>query len=227
MDDTVALIPARGGSRGLPRKNTADLCGKPLLAWTIEAALKSRSLTRVFVTTEDDEIADLAASHGATIIARPTELATDEARTEDVVAHALDAIDALGAAARYFALLQPTSPLRDEGHIDELVAGALEAGVSCAWSVVPAEHHPFKMLVSRHGALQPVAGVHDLSSPRQQLPRAYRQNGAIYWLSCDAFRRSRTFFVPPVHRYEMSEELSVDIDTASDLRICRELLENR
>jgi len=227
MDDTIALIPARGGSRGLPRKNTADLCGKPLIAWTIEAALKSATMTHVFVTTEDDEIADLATRHGATVIARPARLATDDARTEDVVQHALDAIDERGIAVRYFALLQPTSPLRDERHIDELVAGALKAGASCAWSVVSAEHHPFKMLVERDGGLRPVVGVDELGSPRQQLPRAFRQNGAIYWMSCDAFRRHRTFFVPPVHPYEMSREQSVDVDTAADLNACRKLLESR
>lgn len=227
MDDTIALIPARGGSKGLPRKNTADLCGKPLIAWTIEAALKSATLTRVFVTTEDDEIADLARRHGATVIARPPQLATDDARTQDAVQHALDAIDGLGVAARYFALLQPTSPLRDEGHIDELVSSALKAGASCSWSVVGAEHHPFKMLVERDGELRPVVGVDELSGPRQRLPRAFRQNGAIYWMSCDTFRQHQTFFVPPVRPYEMSSEDSIDIDTAADLEAARRLLESR
>jgi CMP-N-acetylneuraminic acid synthetase len=226
MDDTIALIPARGGSKGLRRKNTVDLCGKPLIAWTIEAALKATSLTGVFVTTEDEEIADIAASYGATVIARPAELSTDDARTEEVVAHALDAIETLGLGALYFALLQPTSPLRDEQHIDELVASAMKSGASCAWSVVPAEHHPFKMLVRRDGELRPVVSVDELSAPRQRLPAAFRQNGAIYWMSWEAFRRHRTFFVPPVHPYEMSEEQSVDIDTAADLDACQQLLES-
>lgn len=227
MDDTIALIPARGGSKGLRRKNTVDLCGKPLIAWTIEAALNATSLSGVFVTTEDEEIADVAASYGVTVIARPAELATDDARTEDVVAHALDAIDRLDLAARYFALLQPTSPLRTERHIDELVASAIESGASCAWSVVPAEHHPFKMLVTPNGELRPVVGVKELSSPRQQLPAAFRQNGAVYWMSCEMFRQHRTFFVPPVHPYEMSQEQSVDVDTAADLDVCRKHLESR
>lgn len=227
MADTIALIPARGGSKGLAHKNTADLFGKPLIAWTIEAALRATSLTRVVVSTEDEEIADIAAAHGATVVARPAELATDGARTEDVVTHALDAIDELGLAAPYFALLQPTSPLRTATHIDDLVSAAMQAGASCAWSVVRAEHHPFKMLVQRDGELRPVAGVDALSSPRQKLPRAFRQNGAIYWMSCEVFRQHQTFFVPPVHLYEMSREQSVDIDTAADLNACQELLGSR
>lgn len=226
-NETVAVIPARGGSKGMPRKNIAELCGKPLIAWTIEAALNSATLTRTYVTTEDEEIAEIAARYGATVIARPAELATDDARSEDVVLHALDATAQLGDSARYFALLQPTSPLRHEGHIDALVTAALQAGLGCAWSVTAVEHHPWKMLLERDGELRPVAQVEALSAPRQSLPRAYRQNGAIYWMSCDAFRQHRTFFVPAVHLYEMAKEQSVDIDTAADLQTARKLLESQ
>jgi len=222
--ETVAIIPARGGSKGLPGKNIAPLAGKPVIAWTIEAAMKATTLGHAFVTTEDDEIGRIAASYGATVIKRPAELATDEARSEDVVLHALDALDELGLCAQYLALLQPTSPLRNEGHIDGLIGGALEAGASCAWSVIRADHHPWKMLVDRDGDLRPVAHTKDLSAPRQELPRAYRQNGAIYWLSCEAFRQHQTFFVPPVQAYEMTAEQSIDIDTAVDLDAAGKLL---
>jgi len=227
MDETVALIPARGGSKGLPRKNLAGLCGKPLIAWTIEAALKSTAMTRVFVTTDDDEIGRVATSYGAEVIRRPAELATDEARSDDVVRHALQALEDLQLTPRYLALLQPTSPLRTEDHIDALIRSALEAGTSCAWSVTSVDHHPWKMLVERDGEVQPVARIEDLSAPRQELPRAYRQNGAIYWVSNEAFQRHKGFFAPPVHLYEMSAVHSVDIDTAADLEAARRLLESR
>jgi CMP-N-acetylneuraminic acid synthetase len=225
MAETVALIPARGGSKGLPRKNLAVLGGKPLIAWTIEAASKAATLGRVFVSTEDDEIADVAARYGATVIDRPPVLAGDDTRTEDVVLHALDHLAAQEEGAEFVALLQPTSPLRNETHIDQLIGGARQAGARCAWSVTPTAHHPWKMLVKQDGMLEPVAGVDDLSAPRQSLPSAYRQNGAIYWLACDLFRRHRTFFVPPVHAFEMTADESVDIDTADDLRHCQSLLE--
>lgn len=227
MADTLALIPARGGSKGVPRKNVTDLGGKPLIAWTIEAALKAETLSRVFVSTEDAEIAEVAARHGASVIDRPKALAGDEARTEDVVLHALDHLDAGGEIEEHFALLQPTSPLRTARHIDGLVRDALQAGAQCAWSVIPAEHHPWKMLVKKGGVLEPLSDVKNLSAPRQALPPAYRQNGAIYWLACDLFKKHRTFFVPPVHAYEMTAEASVDIDTAEDLQRCQTLLERR
>lgn len=227
MADTLALIPARGGSKGLPRKNLAGLRGKPLIAWTIEAALNAETLSRVFVSTEDAEIAEVATRHGATVIDRPEALAADDTRTEDVVLHALDQLGAGGELEKHFALLQPTSPLRTAKHIDGLIHAALQAGAACAWSVAPAAHHPWKMLVKQSGTLEPVSGVKNLSAPRQALPAAYRQNGAIYWLACRLFEKHRTFFVPPVHAYEMTAEASIDIDTADDLQRCQTLLERR
>jgi len=124
-------------------------------------------------------------------------------------------------------LLQPTSPLRDEGDIDALIEAAVAAGVSCAWSVTEAEHHPWKMLIDEHGALRPVAGLAELNAPRQALPPAYRQNGAVYWMSSEAFREHESFFVPPVHPHVMESTQSIDIDTAEDLEIARRILDKR
>ncbi len=227
MADTVGLIPARGGSKGLPRKNLADLGGKPLIAWTIEAALGAGTVGRVFVSTEDAEIANVAKGFGAQVIDRPVSLAGDETRTEDVIVHALQHLDQQGSVEPYFALLQPTSPLRAAAHIDQMIGDALRAGTRCAWSVTSAEHHPFKALVLRDGALEPARELSDLSAPRQSLPQAFVQNGAIYWLARDAFERAHTFFVPPVHAYEMDAEHSIDIDTASDLRRCEAIVQDQ
>lgn len=215
--ETVAIIPARGGSKGLVRKNLVELGGKPLIAWTIEAAIRSTSIQRAYVSTEDEEIARVSARHGASIIERPADLATDEARSEDVVLHALEVLERGPGLPGHFALLQPTSPLRDERDIDALIATALDAGVACAWSVCQTEHHPWKMLVEADGMLRPVAGVTELNAPRQALPAAYRQNGAIYWLCSEVFRQHGSFYVPPVHAHVMDAKKSVDIDTAEDL----------
>lgn len=227
IEETAAIIPARGGSKGLPRKNVADLGGRPLIAWTIEAAKRSSSIGRVFVSTDDEEIADVSARCGAVVIARPDHLATDESRSEDVVLHALDVLDEDGNAPSHFALLQPTSPLRNEQHIDALIQAARDAAVSCAWSVNEAEHHPFKMMIESDGVLQPVARQADLNAPRQALPRAYRQNGAIYWLSTEAFRTHASFFVPPVLPYLMDAGASIDIDDAEDLDRAQRILSAR
>ena len=222
---TIAIIPARGGSKSLPRKNLIELSGKPLIAWTIEAAMRATSIREAYVSTEDEEIARVAERFGATIIERPAGLATDEARSEDVVLHALDFLEDGAGVPDYFTLLQPTSPLRDDRDIDSLIEAALDAGVACAWSVCEAEHHPWKMLIEADGILRPVAGLAELNAPRQALPPAYRQNGAIYWLASEAFRRDRSFFVPPVYPYVMETTKSIDIDTAEDLDTARRVLD--
>ena len=216
----VALITARGGSKGLPRKCVLPLAGRPLIEWSIDAGRGAAQVAETVVTTEDPEIAAVALAAGATLLERPAELATDHARSEDVVAHALRALRARGAAFTHFVLLQPTSPLRDAGDVDAAIAGALCRGVDCALSVTRPEHHPYKMLVERQGEVVPVLDTRSLSTPRQELPPAYRQNGAIYFMRCETFERARTFFVPPVYVHEMPVERSVDIDVAADLARC-------
>ena len=116
----LALIPARGGSKGLPRKNVRNICGKPLIAWSVEAAKKCRYTDAVVVSTDDREIADAAQSAGAAVpFMRPAELATDAASSMDVILHAISYFEKKGESFDVLVLLQPTSPLRDSGHVEE------------------------------------------------------------------------------------------------------------
>ena len=119
---TLGLIPARGGSKGVPRKNIRTICGKPLIAWTIERAREAKRLDEVLVSTDDEEIADVARQYGSGVLMRPPELATDTASTQDVMVHALQHV-----SADTIVLLQPTSPYRSEGLIDRCIE-AFEAG---------------------------------------------------------------------------------------------------
>src|ERR687888_2652879 len=128
----LALIPARGGSKGIPRKNLATLAGRPLLAWTIDAALGSRAVTRTVVSTEDDEIAEAARSLGAEVLTRPPELADDDTPMQPVIAHALGEL----GAPDVLVLLQPTSPLRRAEHVDEAVELLVATGADSLLSVV-------------------------------------------------------------------------------------------
>lgn len=220
---TIAVITARGGSKGLPRKNLKLLAGKPLVVWSIEAALQARRIATVVVTTDDDEIASVSKAAGATIVRRPPELATDLALSEDAVRHALEVTRARETHT-HVALLQPTSPLRRAHHIDEMIDRAIAGGFGCAVTVTQPEAHPFKMLVLRDGQVAPVHEWKDLMTPRQQLPPALRQNGAIYWLAIDRFVAENSFFVPPIQHYEMPRALSIDIDHPEDLAACEKLL---
>ncbi len=222
----VALIPARGGSKGLPRKNVLTLRGKPLISWTIEHARESRSVDAVIVSTDDAEIAATAVQAGAEVpFTRPAEIATDGATTMDVVIHALDF---LAKEERFFdiaVVLQPTSPLRTADDIDRAAQFYMARDAHAIVSVCEAEHHPFWM-----NALPPDGCMKDFIRPealhrnRQALPTYYRLNGAVYLAGVAHLRRDRSFFGPSTYAYVMPRERSVDIDTMLDFRVAELLM---
>lgn len=222
---TVAIITARGGSKGLPGKNWIDLGGKPLIAHSIQAALDSPVVDRVIVTTEDPRIRAVALAWGAEVVDRPAELATDTALSSDVVRHALEALRAEGEAAELLMLLQPTSPLRDAAHITDCFERFRSSGMACAISVTEEPHSPYKdFLLGSDGALTPLFGNDRLSAPRQSLPPVYRQNGAIYLLPVATFLDTGQFYVAPAFPYIMPADASIDIDTATDLMLAELIL---
>lgn len=214
----LCLIPARGGSKGIPRKNVRLFAGKPLIQWTIEAALQSLVCDRVVVSTEDDEIAEIAARAGAEVpFQRPADLALDESTTTDVV---FSALDWFGQHQRWtpenLLLLQPTSPLCQA----EDLRGAAEllhsSGVDAVVSIREVQENPYWMQTSdAAGRLRSL-----LPSPaslrRQDLPPVYLLNGAIYLIRTAALRQHRTFSPPNTLGYLMPLERSVDIDDESD-----------
>lgn len=216
----VGVIPARGGSKRVLRKNIRDLCGKPLIAWTVDAAMQSRSLDHIVLTSDDDEIVG-AAQMGdrGTSIRRPPELATDDASSVDVVVHALDAVK---KDFDYVVLLQPTSPLRDAGDIDGAVALCDgRAAPSCASvSETPLRPAWFKMM-DENGQLQSLPGPG--SEPNAGRPVIL--NGAVYVVRCDVLRRKRKFVDDESVGYLMPRERSVDIDDEFDMTVARLLKE--
>ena len=218
MNKIIAIIPARGGSKGLPRKNVLDLNGKPLIAHTIEAALKSNIFSKIVVTTDDKEIREVALKYGADVIDRPKELATDGASSLDVIEHTL--LDSQVNEEKYshFILLQPTSPLRNENHINEAWNKYKAEEVSSLVSVTAVAHPPQKMLIlDNNNSVKPLTQWEDLTKPRQQLPKAFLPNGAIYISEVDKFLEKKNLFVIPLSMYIMTFEESVDIDTKEDL----------
>ncbi|AOF90180.1 acylneuraminate cytidylyltransferase family protein [Sinorhizobium sp. RAC02] len=222
----AALIPARGGSKGLPRKNVIDLAGKPLIAYSIEAALGCAAVGSVYVTTDDTEIASVSVRHGAQHIARPAALATDDAPTFVAVEHAIAVLAERGEMPEHIVLLQPTSPLRDARHLAEAIAAYEAVDVPALISVCEEEHHPYKSFrVDDSGRLEPLFDAPSLSKPRQELPKIYRQNGAIYIIRTETLLRAKSFYVAGCVPYVMSAAASVDVDTIEDLHRCEEMLE--
>lgn len=221
----IAVIPARGGSKGLPRKNLRLLGGVPLIVHTIRAAQQARLLSAVVVSTEDDEIACVAREAGAVVVNRPPELATDVVQNTDVVRHAL------GVCAPSYSqvvLLQPTSPLRGGDAIDACLKLLAHSDTRSAMTVSAVEHHPGKtMRLDASGAVQPFTNWLEMEARRQDLPVLYRQNGAVYALWVSDFLAQNRFIVSPCRAHRMSAEQSVDIDTEIDLQVAEKLLELR
>jgi N-acylneuraminate cytidylyltransferase/CMP-N,N'-diacetyllegionaminic acid synthase len=218
---TFALIPARGGSKGIPRKNIKLMAGKPLIAWTIEAALRSSLLDAVVVSTEDEEIAEVARNAGALVpFMRPAELAQDATPGIDPVLHALDQLPEFDSVL----LLQPTSPMRSTADIDGCLTLAAERGAPSVVSVCEPDTHPY--WTYRVGADQSMRRLLDGAAVtrRQDLPAVAALNGALYFADAAWLRRSRALVGPETLAYVMTREHSVDLDTPLDWKIAEILL---
>lgn len=219
VDHVIALIPARGGSKGVPRKNLRPLRGKPLIAYTIEQALKSAHLTGVLVSTEDAEVARISEDLGAAVIARPVDLAQDDTPTMDVVFQALDELASRGHSAGIVVLLQPTSPLRRATDIDEAIALFWEQECDSVVSVYKSPHPPHWMFEVENGYLKPILGRKALQLKRQALPATYTPNGAIFIATASGLQAHRSFYTPRSLPYIMPPERSLDIDTEFDFTL--------
>jgi len=214
----LALITARAGSKGVPGKNIADLGGVPLIAWTIRAALASGLFGRVIVSTDGAEIAAAAQAAGAEVpFLRPAHLATAQARSVNVVRHALDATDTQGR----FALLQPTSPFRNAHHLRE-AAARLDAGPGGSLvSVVKGKPLPWQFSMDADGRMTRVAVDGDAVHRRQDATPLHTPNGALYLCHADRFRADETLFFDDTLGYAMSQIDSLDIDDPEDLELAR------
>ncbi len=214
---TYAIITARGGSIGVKRKNVRLLNGKPLIAYTIEAALNCPGIGRCLVSTEDAEIKAVSLKWGAEVIDRPESLAGDMILSHDVVRHVLQTLAEKNDLPDYFVLLQPTSPLRNAVHLKACLESFFKSGANCAIGVTEEEHHPYKDFIVKDGGLFPLIGLENLNQPRQLLPKVYRQNGAIYLMPSKLFLEKNSFFVPPAMPFIMGAEESLDIDKEADI----------
>lgn len=221
----LALIPARGGSKGVPGKNIRDVAGRPLIAWTIEAARQATCTDRVVVSSDDAAILAVARAWGAEVpFVRPPELARDETPGIDVVLHALACLPDV----EWVVLLQPTSPLRTAQDIDAAVARCREAGAPACVSVTEAQTPPWWMFrLSAEGRLQSFLPDRERPQRRQDAPPLYALNGAVYVAQTDWLRQTRSFLTAETVAYAMPAERSVDIDTPLDLEIAACLLRHR
>ncbi len=231
MTSVLAVIPARGGSKGVPRKNLQNICGKPLIAYSIEAAKGVSRLTDIIVSTEDEEIAQVAVDHGADVpFMRPAELAEDLTPTFPVIMHALEQMEA-ARAAEYDAvlLLQPTCPLRTAAHIDTAIDMLLSENCDSVVSVLEVSNtHPFRMkrLVGNRLINYIDQGFEDMR-PRQVLPKVYLRNGAIYLNRRQSLIDTQALVGDHCLGMVMDEEESVNIDGRLDLILAESMMQDR
>lgn len=215
----LAIIPARGGSKGIYRKNIVKLNDLPLIVYSIRAALESKNTLRVIVSTEDSEISDIAKSYGAEVLTRPLNLAQDDSSSSDVIIHCLDTLELReNYKPDIVILLQPTSPLRTSVHIDAVFELFNQNVCDAVISVSEPIHHPLKSFkLNEDGYLTGMFKNEFCFLPRQKLPKVLVPNGAIYLIKTAIFKVSRSLIPPKTVPYIMSKINSVDIDDMDDL----------
>ncbi|MCR6523208.1 acylneuraminate cytidylyltransferase family protein [Lysinibacillus capsici] len=218
----LAVIPARGGSKGVPGKNIRLLAGKPLIAWTIEAAKRSKYITTTIVSTDDEEISTVAIEYGAEVpFIRPAHLAEDDTPGVAPILHALEQCPDYD----YVVVLQPTSPLRTTEDIDGTIEKMFKNDGDFCVSVAEAAQSPYWMYtLNKDDVMQPL-----IDSPlvvrRQELPKAYILNGAVYVAKVEELKKTESFITSETVAYEMPEERSFDIDVEKDFFVCENIMQ--
>lgn len=220
----LAVIAARGGSKGLPRKNVLDVGGKPMVAWSVEAAKQSRYIDRLVLSSDDDEIIAVARDHGCEVpFGRPPELAEDDSSIYHALFHATDNLDQV---YDYIVLLQATSPLRVAADIDGCIEQCINNNAPACVSIVsPAKSPYWSFRLDDEDCLEPLLPPPASTNRRQTLPPAYAVNGAVYVARIDWLREHGNFIVDGETRgYVMPDDRSLDVDTALDLTFVRAVI---
>ena len=221
----VAVIPARGGSKGIPRKNIRLLAGKPLIVHTIEQARQSRWVTETVVSTDDSQIASVSEAAGATVVHRPADISGDQASSESALIHAIHSLLQRGRSLPDLTVfLQCTSPVRRPGDLDAAVATLMQKGADSLLSVSPS--HRF-LWTEEGGEARPINYDFQNRPRRQDMEPQYMENGSIYVFRTQALLNSGNRLSGKVALYPMDEEAAVDIDSMLDMKLAELILLER
>lgn len=231
-NEILALIPARGGSKGIPGKNLISLCGKPLIQYTIDAAKKSKIITRTILSSDDDEIINYCKKQDIEVpFKRPEEYAEDTSSMIDVIYHAVRFLELKeNYLPDYILLLQPTSPLRTENHIDEALTKLINSGADSIVSVVDVPHNfnPYSIMSLKDDYLIPHLEFDEKKNSRQLKPKYFARNGAaIYAFTYDCLMNKNSIYGDKILPYFMKKEESIDIDEKIDLLFSETIIRNK
>lgn len=231
MNNILAIIPVRGGSKGVPGKNIKLLNGKPLLAYTSEIALESEYLTEVIISTEDTQIIEVAKSLGIKVpFVRPVELAQDDTPTINAIVHALKWYETQNIFFDAVCLLQVTSPFRTVEFLDKAIEKFIEQGSDSLVSVqkVPHEYNPhWTFEANSDGNLKIATGETEIISRRQDLPTAYHRDGSIYITKTNVILKENSLYGKNIAFIESEPEFYVNIDTMQDWEKAEEMIQNK
>jgi len=220
----LAIIPARGGSKRLPNKNIRDLCGKPLISWTINSALKSQYIDEIVVSSDSDNILKIASYFNVKAQKRPSCLSTDDSSSVDVV------LDSLKKSSKfdYVIVLQPTSPLRNNENIDEAIELLVNKNADAVISVCQAPHPPFwSNKLDENLSMENFLSKDSINKRSQDFDKYYTINGAIYICDTEIVNKLQTLFPEKnIFAYVMDRELSIDIDEEIDFLLCESYCKN-
>ncbi|NQY21381.1 MAG: acylneuraminate cytidylyltransferase family protein [Campylobacteraceae bacterium] len=220
----LVIVPARGGSKRLPRKNVLPLNGKALISYSIEAGLNSKYVDKTIVTSDDKEILDISLSCGSNIIKRPDYLASDTASSFDAILHTIENIESYD----YIILLQATSPLRTAKHLDEAIVLLEEKNADAIVSVCEMDHSPlWSNTLNENSSMEDFLKEEVLNKRSQDLETYFRLNGAIYICKTTKLLEEKSFFLKKnIYAYKMQRKYSIDIDEELDFKIAELLLKN-
>jgi len=221
----LGVVPARGGSKGIPRKNLVELGGKPLVQHSIDAGLASERLDAVVLSSDDPEIIDVGARLGCAVVVRPAPLSTDDASTLDAVLHAIGYVEReLELRPESVVLLQPTSPFRTSSDVDGAIAAFERSEADTLASVVPVLQHPCDCVHVVEGRLERAVPLPRVNARRQDLPEFHYIDGAIYIARVEYLRTVGVFVDERTATFVLEQSHGVEIDDAHQLDVARGLL---
>lgn len=226
----LALVPARGGSKGLPGKNLRSLCRRPLIQWSIDAALACKEISAVVVSTDDEQIAAVAAAAGAEVpFLRPPALADDSASSIDVVIHALDFLESKGRVFDIVLLLEPTSPLREVADIQVALQRMVDTGADATVSVCRAEstHPAFMFRSNEKDRIEPFLSASPTGLRRQEIEPLFYLDGTLYASTVAALRQRRSFYHEDTLAYEIAKWKALEIDDIEDFQMIEAIAKYR
>jgi len=222
---TLSIIPARGGSKGIPHKNIIKVAGRPLIAWTIKASLNSKYITSTFVSSDDRDILEISKKIGARCINRPKKYSQDDSTMVSVINNCLDRMKKLNELYDVIILLQPTSPLRNYKDINKAFEIFFESDARALISGFEPEKSPYKsFLINKKGFLEGLINDKFPFMNRQNLPKTFYPNGAIYIFYVKDYLKYNSLFSPKTIPYFMSIEKSVDVDFIEDVKVIENIL---